>query len=567
MAFDGVFTHFIIKELKKNIEKGKINKVYQISSWELLFNIRANRTNQKLLISIHPNYARAHLTNMVYTYPKEPPMFCMLLRKHLEGGIITNISQKDNDRIIIITIEHVNEIGDKTNKLLIIELMGKHSNIILINKDDNKIIDSIKRVSPFQNTVRTLQPGASYEYPPCKDKLNPFLATKDNIQSNLKLPSDNLSKQLVNMFEGLSPELAKEIIFRAEFNQNPLILSNVFNDIFNNQINPTIVSDDNKEYFHIIPLYSINKNCRYYNNLSDMLDRFFFGKDQRDRIKQQSNDLGKFIKNELDKNKKKIYKLENDLHNAENADYYKLCGELITANIYKVEKGMNNVTVQNYYSKNNEEINISLDPLLTPTQNFQKYFQKYQKAKKSIDHIYKQMELTQEEIKYFDTLHEQMKTANIHDALEIREELELSGYLKKQQTKKRKNVKPKYSTYLSPDGVEILVGKNNMQNDYLTHKLAKRNETWMHAKDIPGSHIVIKNEDNLSEDTIRTAAQLAAYFSKARQSSSVPVDYTKVKHVKKIPGGKLGFVSYDNQKTIYIDPDEEFILNLKIKKQ
>jgi predicted ribosome quality control (RQC) complex YloA/Tae2 family protein len=559
MAFDGVFTHYLVNELQANLLSGRINKIYQVSNYELVFVIRANNKTQKCLLSIHPVYSRCQITESDFIYPQEPPMFCMLLRKHLEGGIIKSITQKDNDRIILFDIEYLNEIGDRDQKQLIIEIMGKHSNIILLNKETNKIIDCIKHISPFQNSYRTLQPGADYIFPPSNDKINFFQASITDFEK-FKAESPTLTKDFIHYFEGVSPILANELIKRA-ITITPIGLYNAYQNLIQTleqNLEPTIIETESKTYYYLINLLSVEGEKKTFDSISSLLDRFYFKKDAHERIRQQTQDLEKFIKNELDKNINKLSHLNHDLIEAEKADELKLYGELIITYSYQIEKGMKQVEVENYYT--NQMIHIQLDPLLTPIENSQKYYAKYQKAKKAIHHIHEQIALTKQEIEYFDTLYQQIQSANLNDALEIRMELEDLRYLRKRKSKQKKKAKLQYET-IQLDGAVIFVGKNNMQNDYLTFKHANKEDTWMHAKDMPGSHVIIRTEE-LTEEIIRTGAQLASYYSKGKQSSSVPIDYTLIKHVKKIPGAKPGFVTYDHQKTIYIDPDEDFIHKL-----
>ena len=561
MAFDGIFTHFIKQELIDNLLYGRINKIYQISNYELIFIIRSNKQTHKLLISIHPIYARMHITNENYPIPQEPPMFCMLLRKHLENGIISDITQKGCDRIIEFHIEHLNEIGDKEIKRLIIEIMGKHSNIILVN-NSNRIIDSIKHISPFLNSYRTLQPGADYLYPPSKDKVNILTASKVDFQ-NLNYLDNNLDKEIVKYFEGVSPQVAKELLHNTILNAEGLYNSYLkFIDNINNHLSPSIIITPKKIYFYLFPLESISGEVKSFSTLGNMLDRFYFNKENSERIKQQTQDLKKFIKNELDKNCNKLNNLETDLYIAKKNLVSKKYGDLIIANSYNLEKGLSSFTAKDYETK--EEITIKLDPFLTPIENSQKYFTKYQKSKNAINHLHEQIKLTNIEITYFETLIDQINNASLNDALEIRQELEQAKYLKPNISKQKRSKKPKYETYTVDDAI-IYVGKNNLQNEYITHKLAHKNDYFMHVKDMPGSHVIIRKEGKLTEKEIRTAANIAAYYSKGKISSSVPVDYTHVKYVKKIPGSKLGFVTYTNQKTIYIDPDEDLIHSLKHK--
>ena len=567
MAFDGLMTTIVAEELKTELLGGRINKIYQLSNQEILILVRANRKNQKLLLSTHSMYARAALTKLDYHYPDEPPMFCMFLRKQLEGAIITSVDQIQQDRIIRFTLRHTNEIGDQTIKHLIIEVMGKHSNLILCDQS-GKILDCIKHLSPFMNRHRALQPGSSYILPPSQYKLDGRSVTLELFSNTLTFNSQ-LDKQIVANFKGFSPLLAKEVVHRTK-GASYEALFKAFNAVLTELYeHPTPqITFSTKEVYSVVTLSHLDGNRQTFATLTDMFDRYYFGKEDRDRIKQQFFELERFIRQEYDKNFKKLEKLTHDLENTEKADIYKVQGELLLANLYQIKRGDVEVSVQNYYSPDLEMMTIALDPALSASDNAQKYFQRYNKAKNGVHYIIEQLEKTEAEILYFETLSQQINSATIKDALEIKEELENNGYLRKRLGKRKKqSSRPTFETYLSPDGVEILVGKNNIQNDYLTHKHAKRFEWWAHAKDMPGSHVIIRSDaDELSEATIRSAAQLAAYFSKGRDSSSVPIDYTRVKNVKKIPAAHLGFVTYDQQKTIYIDPDESLILALEKKK-
>ncbi|MGL4335535.1 MAG: Rqc2 family fibronectin-binding protein [Turicibacter sp.] len=563
MSFDGLMTHCVSTQLKEQLVGGRINKIYQLSNHEILMQIRAQGKNQKLLISTHSTYARIQLTHQDYQYPDEPPMFCMFLRKHIDGGIIYNVEQINDDRIIKFTIRHINELGDQSIKFIYVEIMGKHSNIVLTDPT-HRILDTIKHVSPLLNRYRSLQPGASYILPPPQTKEDASLVTFERF-NELICDDMRYDKQLVQAFKGFSPLIAKEIVYRSDSDSLKDLYNSVKNvmDEIKTKPNPHVILGA-KEFFYMIPLHHIEGELLPLKTLSQMFDRYYFGKDERDRIKQQFQDIERFIRQEYDKNVKKMLKLEEDLDNSEKADEYKIKGELIFANLHKITRGQKFVVAQNFYSENLEDLTISLEPNLSPSDNAQKYFQRYNKAKNAVKYILEQMEITEREIAYFETLLIQMETANFKDATEMKEELESTGYLRKRQSKKRKsNGKPNIEKYLSPDQVEIFIGKNNLQNDYLTHKFARRNEWWFHAKDMPGSHVLVRSEDlELSEATIRCAAQLASYYSKGRQSSSVPVDYTRVRQVKKIPAAHLGFVTYEHQKTIYIDPDEGYIMNL-----
>ncbi|PGM64290.1 hypothetical protein CN947_08270 [Bacillus cereus] len=568
MAFDGLFTRAITHEIANSLQTGRISKIYQPSKYEILLHIRANGKNQKLILSSHPTYARMHLTNQNYDSPAIPPMFCMLLRKHLEGGFIEKIEQIDLERIIQITVRSRNEIGDESLKTLVIEIMGRHSNIILVDTKTNVILDSLKHVSLAVNRHRTVYAGAEYVAPPAQHKINPLhIENADDFIRPLDFLSGNMDKQLVGAFMGISPLFAKEVVKKAGM-VNEKALSEAFfilqKPLLTHQYVPTMITANGKEFFYLFPLSHLQGNEKAFSSVSELLDRFFFGKAERDRVKQQAHDLERFMQNEKSKNEKKLIKLEKTLQDAGKADKYQLFGELLTANMYALKKGDKDIEVVNYYDENSGTVKITLDPLKTPSENAQRYFQKYQKAKNSVAIVEEQIEKTNEEILYFDSLLQQMEAASSKDIEEIREELAEEGYVRSRKTQnaKKKPTKPILDKYLASDGTEIFVGKNNKQNDYLTTKFARRDEIWLHTKDIPGSHVVIRSLEP-AEETLLEAAKIAAYYSKAKDSSSVPVDFTKIRHVKKPSGAKLGFVTYDNQQTIYVTPDADTVMKLK----
>ncbi|PHD61002.1 Rqc2 family fibronectin-binding protein [Bacillus wiedmannii] len=568
MAFDGLFTRAITHEIGNSLYTGRISKIYQPSKYEILLHIRANGKNQKLILSAHPTYARLHLTNQNYDSPALPPMFCMLLRKHLEGGFIEKIEQIDLERIIQITVRSRNEIGDESLKTLVIEIMGRHSNIILVDTKTNNILDSLKHVSLAVNRHRTVYAGAEYIAPPAQHKINPLqIETNDEFIRPLDFLSGNMDKQLVGTFTGISPLFAKEVVKKAGM-VNEKALADAFFSIqkplLTHTYSPTMTTSNGKEFFYLFPLAHLQGEDKTFSSVSELLDRFFFGKAERDRVKQQAYDLERFMQNEKNKNEKKLIKLEKTLQDAGKADKYQLFGELLTANMYALKKGDKDIEVVNYYDENGGTVKITLDPLKTPSDNAQRYFQKYQKAKNSVVVVEEQIEKTNEEIIYFDSLLQQMEAASSKDIEEIREELAEEGYMRNRKAKnaKKKPTKPVLDKYLASDGTEIFVGKNNKQNDYLTTKFARRDEIWLHTKDIPGSHVVIRSLEP-TEETVLEAAKIAAYFSKAKDSSSVPVDFTKIRHVKKPSGAKLGFVTYDNQQTVYVTPDADTVMKLK----
>lgn len=561
MAFDGLFTYSMTADLQQLVT-GRITKIHQPNAQEVVLQIRANGGNYKLLFSIHSSYARVHLTEQTIENPAEPPMFCMLLRKHIEGGFISSIKQHDFDRIIILEIESKNEIGDPIVRELHAEIMGRHSNLLLIDKEQSKIIDSLKHLPPSVNSFRTVLPGQPYIAPPTQDKWHPLTVSDEQIQAFFN--EEKTAKEVVAQFSGFSPLHAEELVFRLANSTDRLSCFKQFMAEFKGGgIQPTFIVVNNKTYFSPIALTHLNGEVTTYPNVHALLDRVFFARAERDRVKQQAGDLERWLQNEIDKLKLKTKKLSKDYDRASKLDQFQLYGELLMANIYAFEKGVKEVTVINYYTESGEQITIPVSERKTPIENAQSYFTKYNKAKNALIMVQAQLEKTKEEIAYFEMLAQQVQQASPRDIEEIREELAEQGYLKMRHAKKKKKqLKPEPERFTSSTGIPISVGKNNKQNDMLTFKIAKRTDIWLHTKDIPGSHVVIHATDP-DDTTLREAATLAAYFSKARDSSSVPVDYTEIRQVKKPNGSKPGFVIYFEQKTLFIDPDEAVILQLK----
>ncbi|MFP5181905.1 NFACT RNA binding domain-containing protein [Bacillus altitudinis] len=568
MSFDGIFTYGMTNELQETLTGGRISKIHQPYKHELIFHIRSKGKNHKLLLSAHPSYARVQLTEHHDDNPSEPPMFCMLLRKHLEGGFIERFEQIGLDRVIVLHVRSRNEIGDEQTRKLYIEIMGRHSNLILVEDETEQIIDGLKHLSPSVNSYRTVLPGHEYLLPPAQQKLNPFDVTKEDILKHLRFQEGKIANQIVDTFSGVSPLFAKEAVHRTGLaNQEtiPSTLLEMFQLIQAHSFTPQLTRKDGKEYFYLLELQHVDGDMKTFDSLSELLDRFYFGKAERDRVKQQAADLERFVVNEKKKNENKLKKLTRTLEESQNAHKYQLYGELLTANIYAIKKGDKEATVINYYDEEGEEITIPLKTNKTPSENAQAYFTKYQKAKNAVEAVNEQIERTHEEIVYFDELIQQLSSASPKDLEEIREELVEGKYLRPKQKRNAKKKKPsaiQLETYESSQGVPILVGKNNKQNEYLTTKAAARDDIWLHTKDIPGSHVVIRHKAP-DEQTLLEAAQIAAYFSKAKESSSVPVDYTKIRHVKKPNGAKPGFVTYDQQQTLFVTPDEDVVLKLR----
>ncbi|WP_342497350.1 NFACT RNA binding domain-containing protein [Bacillus sp. FSL K6-2861] len=567
MSFDGMFTYGMTHELNSRIAGGRITRVHQPFKHDVIFHIRANGKNHKLLLSAHPSYSRVHMTNQAYENPSEPPMFCMLLRKHIEGGFIEKIEQAGLDRIMIFRIKSRNEIGDETVRTLYVEIMGRHSNIILTD-GEGAIIDGLKHLSPSMNSYRTVLPGYDYKLPPAQEKISPLAADEEDVLRYLSFQEGRLAQQIVRHFSGVSPLFAKEAVHRAGLANKitlPKTLIEMFHAVKDCRFTPNITTAGGKEYFYLLSLTHVNGEERTFHSLSELLDRFYFGKAERDRVKQQAQDLERFVANERKKNANKIKKLEKTLDYSENAKEFQLYGELLTANLYMLKKGDKEAEVINYYDEESKTVTIPLNPNKTPSENAQMYFTKYQKAKNSVEVVKEQIRLAEEEITYFDQLIQQLSSASTKDIHEIREELVEGKYLRPKQQrgqKKQKQHVPVLEQYESSRGLTILVGKNNKQNEYLTTKAAARDDLWFHTKDIPGSHVVIKSSDP-DEQSILEAAAIAAYFSKAKDSGSVPVDYTKIRHVKKPNGAKPGFVTYDSQHTVFVTPDADLVIRLK----
>lgn len=547
MSFDGILMHRVVQKLHEDLAYGKVSKIYQVSKYELLFHIRANKKNVKLLLSCHPNYARLGLTKEDYPTPQVPSQLTMTFRKHLEGAYIREIRSLGYERITEIDFLSRNEMGDDVSLKLMIEIMGKHSNIILC-KDDLTIIDALKRISPAMSTIRIVQPGATYEYPPLfENKKNPTTIAFDAYE---KMYLD---------YAGLSPLLSKELVYRKTRQEN---IAEVMTQILTSDT-LFISRNENREEFHLLPLTHFSSFSHAYP-LYDGLDVYYRQKDENDRIKQQTSDLSHFLKAELSKNQTKLNKLSQELYDSTNSDDLKLKGELLYSNLHLCKKGMNQIIVENYYD--NTMLKISLDPRLDGKANAKKYFQRYQKAKNAISYLNEQIALTQNEIDYFETLLEQMNHAGYYDAIEMKEELEDLGYIRKKKyhEQKKKKQLPHFEAWLTNDGTEIYIGKNNLQNDYLTFKYAKKQYYWFHVKDMPGSHVIVAH-DNPDEYLIRLAANLAALYSKASHSSSVPINYTKIQTLKKAPGNVLGKVILSHYKTIYIDPNEDTFIEVHKK--
>lgn len=541
MALDGLVIHQIQKELQA-IVPAKINKIQQVSDCEILFTIRSNNKNHKLMISCHSSFSRIHLTSREYKAPEVAYPFVMVLRKHINGAIIKNIKQVGLDRILVFTLESRNELGDIHDIYMYVELMGKYANIILVN-DENKIIDALKKIPPYENNIRTIHPGATFvEVSPQTEKQNPFEATNISIDVSFS-----------KVFYGISPLLSSEIHYRLAQGET---FSSIMNEIQESD-SIYIYEKDNKLLYHLLPLKHLEMTAKKLP-IQKAFDEMYYEKEEKVRIKEQSGDLFKLVKQELKKSRNKLVKLNRTLESAYDLEDYRTYGDLLYAYAYKFPYKQKEVTLPSF--ETGEDIIIPLDEKYDIKTNAKKYYQKYNKAKTAQIEVAKQIELAKTSISYFENLEVQLDQANLMDAAEIREELNTLGYLRKKQRftpKKKKKTKPNFIT-LEIEGVQIYIGKNNTQNDYITWKQSRKDYLWFHAKDIHGSHVVI-NQSEVSEEIIRIAAMFAAYYSKARLSSSVPVNYCFIRQLRKPNNAALGFVTLTNYKTIYIDPIMEEI--------
>lgn len=540
MSFDGIFLHHMTVELQPLVG-GRIQKINQPFDQELVLTVRSAGKSHKLLLSAHPVFGRVQLTKTDFQNPQNPNNFVMILRKYLAGAFIEQIEQVGNDRQIILHISTKDEIGDSLKIALITEIMGKHSNIILLEKTSQKIIESIKHIGFSQNQYRTILPGSTYIAPPLNTAIDPFKATDEEIFEALQ------TEQLQQKLQGIGRDSKNALtgLSVKEFKEKLLTVT------------PSIYPNDT---FSSIKLAD---EFVSFDSLSEMLDTYYADKAERDRVKQVAASVIKKIQNELKKNRDKLKKQERELLATDNAEIFRQKGELLNTFLNQVPNDKTSVTLENYYT--NEPIEIALNPALSPVQNAQRYFHRYQKLKQAVKFLGEQIAKTKETIHYLESVESNLENADVAEIADIREELIQTGYIKqKYRNKKQKMLPPE--KYQAEDGTIILVGKNNLQNEQVSFKLSRRGDLWFHVKDIPGSHVLITGNANPSDETITFAGELAAYFSKARYSNLVQVDVLDVKKLHKPTGTAPGFVTYDREKTIRVTPDESVIKSRKIGK-
>ena len=549
MSFDGFFLHHMVEELRRELVNGRIQKINQPFEQELVLQIRSNRQSHRLLLSAHPVFGRIQLTQTIFENPAQPSTFIMVLRKYLQGALIESIEQVENDRIVEITVSNKNEIGDHIQATLIIEIMGKHSNILLVDKSSHKILEVIKHVGFSQNSYRTLLPGSTYIAPPSTESLNPF-TIKDEKLFEILQTQKTTAKNLQSFFQGLGRDTANEL--------ESILVSeklSTFRNFFSQETKPYLTETS----FSPVPF--ANQVREPFTSLSDLLDTYYKDKAERDRVKQQASELIRRVENELQKNRHKLKKQEKELLATDNAEEFRQKGELLTTFLHQVPNDQDQVILDNYYT--NQPITIALDKALTPNQNAQRYFKRYQKLKEAVKYLTDLIEETKATILYLESVETVLNQAGLEEIAEIREELIQTGFIRRRQREKiQKRKKPEQ--YLASDGKTIIyVGRNNLQNEELTFKMARKEELWFHAKDIPGSHVVISGNLDPSDEVKTDAAELAAYFSQGRLSNLVQVDMIEIKKLNKPTGGKPGFVTYTGQKTLRVTPDPEKIASMK----
>ncbi len=537
MAIDGIILSKVKDDLCSHLPI-RINKINSTSDTEVVFNVHADKIRTSLVISLHSVYNHISLSNENYSDYEEPSTFVMVLRKHITNGIITSIVQNEYDRYLLLNIRALNDLYDEKEYILSVELMGKYANLILIDKETNKIIDALKKIPPYLNNKRTILQGANFEIPESQNKKDPY--------NDLLIDFNN---SLVKQVQGFSKQLEEEIRHRISNGEK-------YEDIIKRikEANYLYISSNND--YHVIPLTYLNLPYKEVS-IQKGFDILYYKANEKERIKTVTEDIYKFVKRQIKHFETKVNKLQQSLIDSENLDEDRENGELLFTYSNLETKGLNKIDIIDY-SGNNKT--IKLDPKLSIKQNANKYFTSYTKKRKGKVYIEEQLEIANRELEYFNALKEQLDIATYLDALQIKEELIKYGYIRKKVNKQKKNKKINLYQVEYKDCL-ITFGKNNTQNDYLSFDYAKPNNMWFHAKDFHGAHLVV-NSDNPSEEVLRMCANLAAYFSNGRMSSSVPVNYCLAKNLKKVKGAKAGFVTIRNYKTIYIDPylDESIVI-------
>lgn len=581
MSLDGAAVHALTKEFYTQLADLKVDKLYQPEKDEITLVLRGRNGSHRLTLSSSSSNPRAHFTKKAKKNPLSAPMFCMLLRKHLCGGRVVDVRQNGLERSIDFCIESYTELGDLTVKHLIIEIMGRYSNIIL-TEDDGRILDSIKHIDITVSSMRQVLPGLMYAPPPPQDKIDPLTCEYIDVVRAVASADEKIGadKIILKSFEGISPITAREMCHRA-FKRTDVtasqmspdmqkrlcdVIFGMFGDIRNNSFSPCVVYDGNSKKpldfcaFEITQYEGFAK-VRRFESMNEAAEEYYLSRDREERKRQKSAAIAKIAANNIERCAKKIILLKNTVDSSADGEKYKTYADLITANIYRINEGEKSATVQNFYSDACEDITIPLDVSMTPQQNAQRYYKKYSKAKSAREQAAKQLGLAEAELGYLESIQQNIALAQSEeDIAEIRAELADEGYItEKTKNKRRKQTSSEPMHFVSSDGFDIYVGKNNRQNDYVTLRLANSSDLWFHTKSFAGSHTIIKLgiDKNVPDRTIVEAATLAAFYSSAKNSPKAEVDYTQIKNVKKPSGAKPGMVIYDHYSTLYVPPDEE----------
>lgn len=557
MALDGIFLYHLKNEISDFAVDSRVDKIHQPSRDEIVINLRSRRGSKRLLISCNADSARIHFTDYPPENPPKPPMFCLLLRRRLTGAWVTSIEQDNLERILKINFSGTDELGDKTKYSLIVEIMGKYSNIIFTD-ENNKIIDSVKRIDENKSQVREILPGMPYVSPPSQDKLNIFTDDFDIVKNQIAKSKKGLYKAVMDTVKGVSPIVCREI-------ENGLSLDD-FRHFANNPTPTVVITDVPKDFsFMDIKQYGSLATIKKYDSFSSLLDYFFYERVRYMRIKARSADLFKVVNTLQERAVRKIANRTRELDECKDKETYKLFGDLINSNQYRLAKGSPFYDLENYYDNNNI-IRIPADVTLTPAQNAQKYYKEYRKKQIAQSKLIDFIDEAKAEAQYFESVIDALSRAETDSEItEIKNELSQAGYIKKQNDNKKKNAKVlKPLHFKTRDGFDVYVGRNNIMNDKLTLKTAKNYDTWFHVQDSAGSHVICETSGKeITDDAIHDCAVIAAYYSKARESSNVAVDYTLVKNIKKPNGAKFGFVVYDTYKTEFATPTFDEVETLK----
>ncbi len=556
MALDGIFLYHLKNEIAQFAIDSRVDKIHQPSKDEIIINLRSRQGSKKLLLSCNADAARIHFTEFPPENPAKPPMFCLLLRKRLAGAWVTDIEQGNLERILKINFSGTDELGDKTNYSLIIEIMGKYSNIIFVGKD-GKIIDSMKRVDENKSHIREVLPGVTYVAPPKQDKLNIFTDDIEKIREKIAQSRKGMYKAVMEAIKGVSPIICREFEYGLTLDE--------FKKQAQNPI-PTVVFTDAPKDFAFIDIkqYDNLATINHYDTFSQLLDYFYYERVRLMRIKARSADLFKTVTTLQERAVRKAINRTQELEDCKDKETYKLFGDLIAANMYRLEKGVPYYDLENYYD-NNKIVRIPADIMLTPSQNSQKYYKEYRKKQVAESKLNEFISEANDEADYFESVIDSLSRAETDGEITaIKAELASQGYIKKGNDKKKEQKSLKPMHFKTRDGFDVYVGRNNIMNDKLTMKTAKNYDTWFHVQSAAGSHVICETSGNqISDGAIHDCAVIAAYFSKARESSNVAVDYTLVKNVRKPNGAKPGFVVYDPYKTEFATPTIDEVESLK----